>query len=37
MLETHQREIHEALLSMENEATRLYQVSFLSVCVVHTL
>ena len=27
MLETHQREIHEALLSMENEAARLYQVS----------
>ena len=26
MLETHQREIHEALLSMENEAARLYQV-----------
>ena len=28
MLETHQREIHEALLSMENEAARLYQVSW---------
>ena len=26
MLETHQREIHEALLSIENEAARLYQV-----------
>ena len=29
MLETHQREIHEALLSIENEAARLYQaISF---------
>lgn len=26
MLETHQKEIHDALLSMENEASRLYQV-----------
>lgn len=26
MLETHQKEIHDALLSMENEAARLYQV-----------
>ena len=28
MLETHQKEIHDALLSMENEAARLYQVSY---------
>ena len=27
MLETHQREIHDALASMEAEATRLYQVT----------
>ena len=26
MLETHQKEIHDALMSMENEAARLYQV-----------
>jgi hypothetical protein len=26
MLETHQKEIHDALLSMESEAIRLYQV-----------
>ncbi len=30
MLETHQREIHEALLSIENEAARLYQVVLFS-------
>lgn len=30
MLETHQKEIHDALLSMENEAARLYQVPSLS-------
>ena len=32
MLETHQREIHEALLSIEIEAARMYQaISFPSL------
>jgi nuclear pore complex protein Nup62 len=35
MLETHQREIHDALASMEGEATRLYQARTPPAFITH--